>query len=803
MVQKHAARRLHYDLRLQFGDALKSWAVTNAPSFDPQVRRLAVHVEDHPLAYAAFEGAIPKGEYGAGHVLIWDRGSWVPTADPDEGYARGILKFQLLGEKLQGGWTLVRMKRKERNDNWLLIKERDSFAAANAANGLSKEADEDQEQSVVSGRTLDELRAPPAIAAAALPGARPAPMADFVKPQLAAQCDDPPEGSDWLHEVKFDGYRTLARVEDGQVRFLTRNGLDWTARYGHLGKAFHDLPCRRALLDGEVVVQDERGVSDFAQLQEALATNDSHSLVFFAFDLLHLDDHDLRDAPLLMRKQVLATLLSAVKPNSALQPSEYVTGEGARMFDEACRMAIEGIVSKRLDAPYRSGRSWSWRKSKCGNAGEFVIVGYRRTAAAGGLAALLLAEAGDDGTFNYVGKTGTGFSRAIAADLESRLDVIRVDQPAAKVPADVTRQRPIWVAPSLIAEVRFATRTADRRLRQAVFKGLRPDKAPASVEEASAGGTPARPPKRWVSDADLASVWVTNPEREMFGGPTKLDLALYYARVGDWLMTQVAERPLTLVRCPTGRAEDCFYQRNATPGMPEAVRRTLLPAVGDEPAEMVVHVDDAAGLLALVQFGVVELHCRGCRVDAPEHPDRIVFDLDPDEGLGWPVVVEAAFFLRERLSSLGFVPFVKTTGGKGLHVVVPVIPRSDWQQALAFAQGFAAALASAEPKRFTKNMAKRARKNRIFIDYLRNGRSATAVAAYSLRARPGVTVATPVSWDELPHIDDPRAFDWRTVPQRLARLAIDPWRDIAAAARDISEQARQFAGVAEPSNEQV
>lgn len=791
---------MHYDLRLQFGDVLKSWAVTNVPSFDPQVRRLAVHVEDHPLAYANFEGAIPKGEYGAGHVLIWDRGTWDPTADPDEGYARGVLKFQLAGEKLKGGWTLVRMKRKERNDNWLLIKERDSFARAGDP---SENPDEAQERSVVSGRSLDDLRAPPSVAAAAVPGARRAPMADFVKPQLAAQCDDPPEGGDWLHELKFDGYRTLARVEDGQVRFLTRNGLDWTTRYGNLGRAFNDLTCQRALLDGEVVVQDEQGVSDFARLQEALATNDSHSLLFFAFDLLHLDDHDLRDAPLAMRKQVLSTLLSGVKRNSPLQLSEYVVGDGARMFDEACRMAVEGIVSKRLDAPYRSGRGWSWRKSKCGNAGDFVIVGYTRTAAAGGLAALLMAEAGEDGTFSYVGKTGTGFSRSVAADLESRLEALRVDQPTVKVPGDVTRQRPLWVTPTLIAEVRFATRTSDGRLRQAVFKGLRPDKAPASVEEASVGDSPARPPRRWVSDADLASVWVTNPEREMFGGPTKLDLALYYARVGDWLMTQVAERPLTLVRCPTGLTKDCFYQRNVTPGMPEAVRRTLLPAAGDEPEEMVMHVDDAAGLLALVQFGVVELHCRGCRVVAPEHPDRIVFDLDPDEGLGWPVVVDAAFFLRERLTSLGFVPFVKTTGGKGLHIVVPVIPRSDWQQVLAFAQGFAAALASAEPKRFTKNMAKRARKNRIFIDYLRNGRSATAVAAYSLRARPGVTVATPVSWDELPRIDDPRAFDWRSVPQRLAQLAADPWHDIAAGAREISKQARQFAGVAERVDERV
>lgn len=810
-MQKHAARRLHYDLRLQFGDALKSWAVTRRPSFDPRVRRLAVHVEDHPLAYAGFEGAIPAGEYGAGHVLVWDRGTWAPMGDPEEGYARGVLKFRLFGEKLVGGWTLVRLQRREKRDNWLLIKERDEDAR-DAPDG--EEDDEERpgrpdDLSVVSGRTLADLGIPAAKMVASLPGARPAAMADFVAPQLAMAGDRPPEGEGWVHEIKLDGYRTLARVEDGGVRFLTRTGLDWTARYRDLAAAFKPLPCRRAMIDGEIIVQDEKGLSSFSRLQDALAREESAPLLFFAFDLLHLDDHDIREAPLVQRKEVLAKLLAAVGRNHALQLSEDMGGSGQPLLAEACRMGIEGIISKRGDAPYRSGRGRSWRKSKCVNADEFVIIGYTRTEAAGGLAALLLARADEAGTaVAYVGKSGTGFTRAAAADLESRLDAIRTERPAVAVPDDVVRERPIWVEPRLMAEVHFASLTADGRLRQAAFKGLRLDKpavaaTPAASEPYSAtppapvGATPVGPARRWVSDADLASVWVTNPERVMFETASKLDVALYYARVGDWLLTEVAGRPLSLVRCPSGRVEDCFYQRNATAGMPEAIARSELPAVDGEPAETVIHVDDAAGLLSLAQFGVVELHCRGCRVDDPERPDRIVFDLDPDEGLAWSAVKAAASHLRERLTAIGLVPFLKTTGGKGLHVVVPIVRRGGWAQVLGFAEGFAAALVDAEPSRFTKNMAKRARKEKIFIDYLRNGRSATAVAAYSLRARPGLPVSTPLSWDELDDLDDPRMLDYRSVPLRLSHMMMDPWRDLEASARVLSKKARRFAGLSE------
>jgi len=825
VVQKHAARRLHYDLRLQFGGVLKSWAVTKVPSFDPAVRRLAVHVEDHPLAYADFEGTIPAGEYGGGAVLVWDRGTWSPLADPEEGYARGSLKFRLDGEKLHGGWALVRMKPKsdrERRENWLLIKERDDDARRGVA-----DADEDTDgRSVLSGRTIAEMQAPPGTQAAALPGARTAAMPDFVAPQLASPRDAPPDGEGWLHEIKLDGYRTLARLDGDGVRLLTRNGLDWTARYGRLGDAFGGLPCRRALIDGEILVQDEHGVSDFARLQDALATGKVDALLFFAFDLLYLDETDLREVALLSRKLLLGQLLAGTGGHGALQLSSHIEGDGRALLGEACRIGVEGIVSKRRDAPYRSGRSRTWWKCKCANAGDFVIVGYTRSEAAGGLAALLLAEADANGGLSYVGKTGTGFTRAVADDLEKRLAAIRTDRPAVDVPREVRSARPLWVAPSLIAEVRYATRTTDGRIRHSSYRGLRADKlagqdamaAPpekpaeepakkrqsrataAKRHHAPAAGPPATaapigPARRWVSDADLASVWVTNPERVMFGGPTKLDLALYYARVGDWLLSEVAGRPLSLVRCPNGEAKDCFYQRNPAAGMPAAIRRTTLPPVGDDEAETVLHIEDAAGLLALAQFGVVEIHCRGSRIAHPERPDRLVFDLDPDEGLAWRRVVEAALLLRDRLGALGFVPFVKTTGGKGLHVVTPVKPQLDWPAIIPFAEGFAATLAKADPARFTAQMAKKARKDRIFIDYLRNGRTATAVAAYSLRARAGLPVATPIGWDELEHIDDRRAFDYRSVPERLAQITSDPWRDFDAAARAVSGRAWQFVGL--------
>jgi bifunctional non-homologous end joining protein LigD len=798
-VQKHAARRLHYDLRLQFGDVLKSWAVPNGPSLDPKARRLAVHTEDHPLEYVDFEAQIPRGQYGAGGMIVWDRGTWIPIGDPEEGYRKGSLKFRLDGEKLGGGWTLVRLKPKEgdRGDNWLLIKERDAFARPGSDAAILEERPE----SVISGRLVEELAEPEreaaprrrreAVEPASLKGARKAPLPKEFRPQLATQASRVPEGEEWLHEIKFDGYRTIARLDAGKVTLITRSGLDWTDRYGVLAKAFQGLGCQQALIDGEIVVQDERGIASFSALQDALATGRTHELVFFAFDLPYLDGYDLCAVPLAERKRALEGLLDAViTPSSALQISEHVVGNGRAFYDQAEHLGLEGIISKRADGAYQQTRTRSWLKIKCRPSGEFVIVAYGASEAAGGIGALLLAEA-DDGGLRYVGRVGTGFSTTAMQSLLARLEALRTKKATVALPPEERRRKDIvWVKPVLVAEVEYGTRTADRILRHAVYKGLRTDK-----EDASAPPAPEPPPqaprKRYVSDADLAQVWVTNPDRVMFGegGPTKLEVAVYYARVGDWMLPELSNRPVSLLRCPTGKSTDCFFQRHAMPGMPDVIKRIPLREEGTKKRADYLYVEDARGLLALAQFGAVEFHPWGCRVDQPERPDRIVFDLDPDEGLPWREVVSAAFHVADVLRELGLVPFLKTTGGKGLHVVVPLARRHSWPEVRRFCEAFARQQAQQAPKRFTANMAKRERRGRIYLDYLRNARSATAVGAYSLRARPGVSASTPLAWGELRVLDDAKDLNWRTVPERLAQDGfVDPWAGIDAAARTLTKE---------------
>jgi bifunctional non-homologous end joining protein LigD len=791
VVQKHAARRLHYDLRMQFGDTLWSWAVPQGPSLDPKVRRLAVRVEDHPLAYYDFEGPIPKGEYGGGAMIVWDRGTWVPMGDAEADYAKGTIKFRLSGEKLGGGWTLVRIKHdNQRGDNWLLIKERDPFARAEADGDILDEAP----QSVISGRRVEEIpqddanRAagpePRRVQVARLAGAGKAALPRDPRPQLASPTATVPEGADWLHEIKLDGYRTLARIENGEVRLFTRSGHDWTDRYGSVAAAFAQIACKQALIDGEIVVLDNKGVSHFPALQDALAAGRSEALTFFAFDLLHLDGYDLSGVPLVKRKQVLDALLApSVAPSSVLQISGHVQGRGREFLEQASAMGLEGVISKKADSHYRTGRSKAWLKTKCLASETFVIVGFTESVAAGGLAALLVAEADDHG-LRYAGRVGTGWSAAEADQLRARLDALRQDEPAVALPAEDRRKDITWVRPALQVEVQYGARTAEKRLRHAVYKGLRPDKdAPATA----AG--PRAPRRRYVTDADLAAVWVTNPDRVMFGagGPTKLELALYYARVGDWMLPELVDRPVSLVRCPTGKVADSFFQRHALSGMPEAVRQIALREEGSKQRADYLYLDNARGLLALAQFGAVEFHSWGCRIDKPERPDRIVLDLDPDESLPWRETVKAAFEIREALIELGLVPFVKTTGGKGLHVVIALARRQGWPDVRRFSELFAAHMAQRLPRRFTTNMAKAQRRGRIFLDYLRNARGATAVAAYSLRARPGAPASTPLTWREIEEIDDPADLNYSTVPVRLTEVD-DPWAELAGSARSLTRE---------------
>ena len=771
VVHKHHATADHYDLRLELDGVLKSWAVPKGPSLNPADKRYAVETEDHPLDYIDFEGVIPAGEYGGGPMIVWDRGDWAPMGDVGQSLASGDFKFRLWGEKLKGGWMLVRLKPKpgEKKTNWLLFKERDP--SADTETDILAERPE----SVKSGLRIEELVPPPPPAAkkparlrpSALKGAVAAPMPERVKPQLATPSAEPPDGKDWLHEIKFDGYRTAARLGDGEVRFITRAGLDWTRRYGVLARAFAALPCKEALIDGEVVVVGDDGVSRFAELQQALSEGASHRLTFYAFDLVHLDGWDLRKVPLLQRKALLGRLLAPIAgPSSALQLSDHVEGDGRALYEKASEMGLEGIVSKRADAPYVEARTTTWLKTKALSVGDFPIVGYTVSEAAGGLAALGVGE-WEEGELHWRGKVGTGFDTRTLKSLLARLEPLR----AGGVPLERAPRELIPVRPVLTAHVHYANLTRDNSLRHAVFKGLR---EPAMT--ASASAPVAR--QRLITDADLASVSLTNPTRRLFGnaGPTKLDVALYYAQVGDFMLPHIIGRPVTLVRSPTGKVDDIFYQRHPFAGMPKSVG-SFEDAGSDGATRRFISIEDARGYLALAQFGVIEFHTWGCRRAALEKPDRVVFDLDPGEGIAWRDIVAAAHAVRAVLEGLRLAPFVKTSGGKGLHVVVPLKPRLDWKTVHTRTGEIAAAIAAAHPDTFVTNMAKEKRKQRIFIDFHRNARSATAAAPYSLRARPNLPASAPVNWNDLGTIDAPGDLNYSTLPEFVSNSG-DPWADI-------------------------
>ena len=677
--------------------------------------------------------------------------------------------------------------------NWLFIKERDTFARPEAEGDILAEAP----LSVLSGRPVEDLVAAPKPAGERrrnrkrakpvrpdrLQGARKAALPDKPRPQLATLAAEPPAGARWIHEIKLDGYRTLARIEDGGVRLLTRNGHDWTDRYAMLAQALGGLNCRRAALDGEVCVQRSDGATSFAALQDALAARAEEQLIYYVFDLTYLDGFDLSRTPLIERKRALAALLDPIAGGaSQIQFSDHFEGDGAAFFAEAARLSLEGIVSKKADAPYAPGRTKTWLKVKCVLSGTFPIIGYTESAAAGGLGALLLAEPSEAG-LRYVGKVGTGFSAAEAKSLREKLVKLRVDEaplsPAPKV------GKVVWLRPARNAEVRYRARTGTGALRAAAYQRLHPDQTPP----------PPSAKSRYVRDADLADVWVTNPDRPMFGagGPRKLDLVLYYAEIGERMMPELVNRPLTLVRCPTGSAAECFYQRHAGAGMPPEIRRIPLREEGSKKRADYLTIDGAKGLFSLAQFGVVEFHPWGCRTDKPERPDRLIFDIDPDEGLDWRAVVDAALEIGDHLDRAGLTAFVRTTGGKGLHVVAPVVRRHSWSELKDFSHGFVAMLARRAPGRFTASMSRTARRGRMFVDFLRNQRGATAVASYSLRARPGAPAATPVSWEELSDIEDPRELDYASVPGRLARA--DPWRGIDGAARRFTKEVERKLGI--------
>lgn len=810
VVHKHAARRLHYDLRLELDGVLKSWAVTRGPSLVPGDKRLAVQTEDHPIEYLDFEGPIPQGEYGAGRMIVWDQGTWRSDTDPHRQLAKGHLSFELKGEKLGGAWHLVRLKtdrEKKRTrsakENWLLIKSDDAAAEPPGADVLAE-----QPRSTKTGRTIEEVEPPPPPReklATSVPGeevsanrrrtkrkalelpagAKPAPLPEFVPPALATLSEKPPAGARWAHEVKFDGYRLIARIERGHVKLRTRSGLDWTERFQGLVGPLAALEAKSAMLDGEVVVEGKDGASSFPELQADLSAGRSDRFVYYVFDLLYLDGNDLREVPARERRRLLEDFVG--NDGQHVRVSTQFAEDGAVVLKHSCRLGLEGIVSKRLDAPYRSGRTPVWMKSKCVTGDEFVIVGYTpSTVQRRAIGALVLARRGAEGLV-YAGRVGTGFSVATSEELWQRLQPMHASTPAVPSLSAEARRGVRWVVPDLVASVDYRALTGDGLLRHAAFKGLRDDK---SVADLAAAPDPAKTRSKSVKGRTIPGLHLghlSHADRPLWpeDGVTKEGLAGYLTEVWDWIAPYVVERPLALVRCPDGVAGGCFFQKHRFAGISLAIGIAADPDDGKD----ILFIRDLEGLVGLAQASVCEIHTWGARLADPEHPDMVTFDLDPAEDTGWDAVVAAAFDVRDRLAALRLPSFVKTSGGKGLHVVAPLKPRAGWDEVKNFAGGLAAQMAKDSPERYTDVMSKRVRQGRIFIDYLRNGRGATTVAAYSPRARAGAAVSIPIAWTELNAGMKPDRFDIANVLNRLTHSQ-DPWADFFKSARPLPSLAK-------------
>ncbi|MEA1085234.1 DNA ligase D [Sphingomonas sp. CD22] len=788
MVQKHDATRLHWDFRLEVDGVLKSWAVTRGPSLDPDEKRLAVRTEDHPLSYATFEGTIPKGEYGGGTVMLWDRGTWAPVAGKSaKDIDKGHLHFTLDGERMKGEWLLIRLKprAKEKRENWLLRKLDDAYA------GGTDTLVEEALTSVETGRTMAEIAegkppksspargggpaklvegdgrkraargSPPSTTARKRRGPPPRAGEDlpaFREPQLCTLVDGVPAGTGWLHEVKYDGYRALVAVAGGEAKVHTRSGLDWTDKFAAIAEAAADLPVDSALIDGEIVAFKD-GRPDFSTLKDAISAGGDMTL--FAFDLIELNGEDLTALTTVERKDRLRAILT---DGPRLQFAEHVLGSGEALFEAMCKEGLEGVVSKRADAPYAGKRNRTWLKAKCTRRQEFVIIGWTPSDKKRGFKSLLLGLH-EDGGFRYAGKVGTGFDQAMMEDLAERLAGLAVKTP----PVDAESLKPFkaalrgakWVKPELVAEIAFAEVTPDKVLRHSSFLGLRGDKAAADVVAEVPEPAPAAPEVHIkVSSRDR----VIFPESDV----TKGELADYYAQLSPIMLPWAGRRPVSLVRCPQGRAKQCFFQKHDAGSFGDTVHHVDVTEK-DGSVQPYLYVDDADGLVACVQMGTIEFHGWGSRIDALEKPDRLVIDLDPDEGLDFADTKRAAEHVSAQLAELGLVSFPLLSGGKGVHVVVPLTPQAEWPAVKDFADRFARALAAAEPDRYVAVMTKAKRKGKIFIDYLRNQRGSTAIMPYSARARAGAPVAAPVSWTELRDIDTAARWGVRDADELMRR----------------------------------
>lgn len=840
VIQKHAATRMHWDFRIELDGVLLSWAVPKGPSFDPRDKRLAMHVEDHPLEYGRFEGTIPKGEYGGGTVMVWDRGTWEPDhGDPREHLAQGHLKFYLFGERLRGKWMLVRTKGYGGKDSWLLFKEHDEYERPRE----EFEATSEWMTSVTTGRTMEQIAdgadavwhssasveenmaalkgrfaqedsdedVPPASETPSVPadpsrveGAVTAPLPDHVEVELASLVKSVPEGERWLHEIKFDGYRIVARKQGEKVRLISRNGKDWTDRFRQVADAVaRELSVSSAMLDGEVVVMQPDGTTSFQALQNLTREGVPARLHYQVFDLLHLDGWDLRGAPLVERKRLLSSIIGT-DDGSTVRYTDHIEGHGDVFFNQACDFSLEGVISKRRDSIYRPGRQREWTKTKCLNHQEFVIVGFTDPGGTRQAFGALVLAVHEDGQLTHVGRVGTGFSDASLREIHGRLMPLERDTPPVVNPPTGASGRGIhWVEPHLVAEVEFAEWTSERLLRHPSFLGLREDKPTEEVvaeqpvelrpaeengEEADAaqpalaGAVASAKAKAGVgagAEDMVASVRLTNPGRIFWPdtGTTKLETARYYESIEEFVLPHMVGRPLSLVRCPQGYTGECFYQKSIR-NFPKSVKTVGVYVPEDDEVKPFGTIDDLAGLIGLVQMGVLEIHPWGSKNGDMERPDMLVFDLDPDTGMPFRQVAGTALLLRHELEWRGLQSWVKSTGGKGLHVVVPIEPGPSWDDAKTWAKRFVDQIVAMEPRAFTSNMSKAKRENKIFIDYLRNARGATAVGAYSTRARPGAPVAVPLSWDDLPEMTEKPDFTVMNAPDLLRERGSDPWEHV-------------------------
>ncbi|HDS1705743.1 DNA ligase D [Pseudomonas putida] len=785
-IQKHDASHLHYDFRLELDGTLKSWAIPKGPSLDPKVRRLAVHVEDHPLDYANFEGSIPEGHYGAGDVIVWDRGVWEPEGDPREAYAKGKLRFRLQGEKLSGVWNLFRTHLAGKKEQWMLVKSHDGQARSETDYSIVEALPD----SVLSERTLPPRSPAKATTTRHKRAGRKA-LPDILQPQLATLVDSPPSG-DWRYEVKFDGYRILARIDGDDIRLFTRNGHDWSAKMPRQVEALKALGLDSAWLDGEMVVVDDNGVADFQALQNAFDTEHDERITYYLFDLPWLGGEDLRALTLQQRRATLARLLEG-HASQVLRYSADFEEPVESLLDSACRLGLEGLIGKRADSPYVGRRSSDWVKLKCKQRQEFVIVGYTDPKGSrNGFGALLLAlHDHDSGQLRYAGKVGTGFSAATLDSIHARLKPLQTDRsPLPKPPTGAEARGVHWLRPQLLAEVAYAQMTREGIVRHSVFHGLRDDKPATAIDLER-----AMPTKRaaQTEPENLGTLRLTHPDRvvDATTGTTKREVAQYYAQVADWLLPQLKDRPVALVRAPDGLSGELFFQKNAGQlHIPKVLSYNKAQA-----GQAAMVLNGAESLLGAVQMNTLELHTWNATTKDFDKPDRFVLDLDPDPALPWKAMLEATQLTLTLLDELGLKVFLKTSGGKGMHLVVPLTRRAGWDEVKDFSHALVNHMAGLFPDRLSAVSGPKNRVGRIFIDYLRNGKGATTVAAYSLRAREGLPVSVPIWREELSQLKGANQWNIGNLHTRLAQVE-DPWAEMGKTRQSITLRMRKQLGIA-------